>query len=54
MSPLPNFLPSGQGRDIYGFWQIPFGETTGGANRFQPPVARAPLNDGKVSFPKGN
>jgi hypothetical protein len=37
-----------KGRDIYGFWNIPFGESTGGENRFQPPVPRAPLNDGKV------
>jgi hypothetical protein len=37
-----------KGRDIYGFWKIPYGETTGGENRFQPPIPRAPLNDGKV------
>ncbi len=37
-----------KGRDIYGFWNIPFGESTGGENRFQPPIPRAPLNDGKV------
>ena len=39
-----------KGRDWYGFWAIPFGETTAGANRFQPPVPKAPLNDGKVSL----
>jgi len=39
-----------EGRDIYGFWKIPFGETTGGENRFQPPIPRGPLNDGKDAF----
>ena len=34
---------------MFGFWSIPFGETTGGENRFAPPVPKAPLNDGKVS-----
>jgi len=41
------------GRDWYGFWAIPFGETTAGANRFQPPVPKAPLNDGKDAFDAG-
>jgi len=38
------------GRDIYGFWGIPYGEDTGGANRFQPPKPRGPLNNGKDAF----
>lgn len=38
------------GRDIYGFWGIPFGENTGGENRFQPPKPRNALNDGKDAF----
>ena len=37
-----------QDRDIYGFWSIPYAESTGGENRFQPPKPRAPLNDGRV------
>jgi len=38
------------GRDWYGFWAIPFGESTAGANRFQPPVPKAPLNNGNDAF----
>jgi len=38
------------GREVFGFWSIPFGETTGGENRFAPPVPKAPLNDGKDAF----
>jgi len=38
------------GRDVYGFWGIPYGEDTGGQNRFQPPKPRPPVNDGKDAF----
>ena len=38
------------GRKIKGFYGIPFGDTTGGQNRFQPPKPRAPLNNGKDAF----
>jgi len=38
------------GRDIFGFWGIPFAESTEGENRFQPPVPKAPLNDGRDAF----
>jgi carboxylesterase type B len=38
------------GRDVYGFWNIPFGEDTGGENRFQPPVPKAQINDGHDAF----
>jgi len=38
------------GRDVYTFMGIPFGEDTGGENRFAPPVPKAPLNDGKDAF----
>jgi len=38
------------GRQIKGFWGIPFGESTGGEHRFQPPRPKAPLNDGKDAF----
>jgi len=37
-------------RDVYTFMGIPFGEDTSGANRFAPPVPKAPLNDGKDAF----
>ena len=36
------------GRDIKGFWGIPYGEDTGGLNRFKPPKPRGPINDGSV------
>jgi len=38
------------GRDYYGFWDIPYGEDTGGANRFQPPKPRGPINDGGDAY----
>merc|ERR1712200_67310 len=38
------------GRDWYGFWSIPFAESTEGANRFQPPVRRGPLNNGNDAY----
>jgi len=38
------------GRDVYGFWGIPFAEDTGGANRFKPPRPRMPLNDGNDAY----
>jgi len=37
-----------QGRDVFGFWNIPYGEDTSGENRFQPPLPKPALNDGKV------
>jgi len=37
-------------RNYKAFFGIPYGESTGGANRFQPPKARAPLNDGNDAF----
>ena len=37
-------------RDIYSFFSIPFGETTGGEHRFQPPRPKGPLNDGKDAY----
>jgi len=37
-------------RDVKTFMGIPFGETTGGENRFAPPVPKAPLNDGKDAY----
>jgi len=38
------------GREISGFWGIPFGEDTGGANRFKPPQPRQQLNDGGDAY----
>jgi len=38
------------GRKVKGFWGIPFGESTGGEARFQPPQPKAALNDGKDAF----
>jgi len=37
-------------RDIYSFYGIPYAESTADANRFQPPVPKAPLNDGRDAF----
>jgi len=38
------------GREIFGFWSIPYGEDTSGENRFQPPKPRPPLNDGNSVY----
>ncbi|XP_023323658.1 cholinesterase 2 [Eurytemora carolleeae] len=38
------------GRDVFGFWNIPYGEDTSGENRFQPPLPKPALNDGKDAF----
>jgi len=38
------------GRDIFAFYGIPYAESTEGANRFQPPVPKAELNDGRDAF----
>jgi carboxylesterase type B len=38
------------GRDIFSFYGIPYAESTAGSNRFQPPVPRGPLNEGKNAY----
>merc|ERR1712168_1095906 len=38
------------GRQIKGFWGIPFGETTAGEHRFKAPRPKAALNDGKDAY----
>jgi len=45
-----NLETSFSGRSIKGFWGIPFGETTGGEHRFQPPRPKAPINDGNDAY----